>query len=271
MLRRQKWLWTLAGVPYRAVLRTLSGWRGIGRRVDGETFRWRYPFSEFDRDFERPVHATFCSLLRPGMTVLDIGASFGLYSVVAGRRVSDHGRVFAFEPLPTVATVLADHLALNNVADRVEVVPMVVTDTSGQIELWEPARDRLASISKLAATGRTEGTDGGPLRRHVVPATTIDEFCHVRRIEPDLIKIDVEGAEGSVLRGARRFLDRRQGQIILEVHPWALERFGEVSERLLAYLNAAGWSAIELYARGDRDNPAATVHYLCEPVCRPPR
>jgi FkbM family methyltransferase len=267
LLRDQWWLWAVARVPYRVVLRGLSRKRGITRRIDGEAFRWRYPFSEFDRDFEQPVQEAFWKLLRPGMTVLDIGASFGLYSVVAGRRVGERGRVFAFEPLPRAAAALVDHIALNGLTARVEVVPMVVTDTPGEVDLWEPARDRLASISKEAAITR-ETAANAPPRRHAVSATSIDEFSRARGIEPDLIKIDVEGAEASVLRGGKGFLERGSGQLILEVHPWALAHFGETTDGLLTDLREAGWTATKVYARGDPNDPSATIHYICEPSTR---
>jgi FkbM family methyltransferase len=268
LLRNQGWLWKVARAPYHVLLRGLSRRRGITRRIAGEGFRWRYPYSEFDRDFEQPVQEAFSNLLRPGMTVLDIGASFGLYSLVAGRRVGERGRVFAFEPLPSALVVLRDHVALNRLTQRVEVVPMVVTDTPGEVELWEPARDRQASISKQAAVPHG-GAAGAPLRRHVVSATTIDEFSTARGIEPDVIKIDVEGAEANVLRGARRFLERGKGHIILEAHPSALAHFGETTDGLLADLTDSGWTATEVYARGDPNDPAATLHYVCEPTLPP--
>jgi hypothetical protein len=90
-----------------------------------------------------------------------------------------------------------------------------------------------------------------------------------RSIEPDVIKIDVEGAEANVLRGARRFLERGKGHIILEAHPSALAHFGETTDGLLADLTDSGWTATEVYARGDPNDPAATLHYLCEPSVPP--
>src|SRR5438045_1681158 len=54
-LRRRRWLWRAVGIPYRGILRALSYTRGVGRSLNGETFRWRYPFSEFDQDFEADV------------------------------------------------------------------------------------------------------------------------------------------------------------------------------------------------------------------------
>jgi hypothetical protein len=139
---------------------------------------------------------------------------------------------------------------------------MVVTDKEGQAEFWEPENTRLASLSRRAAS--REGV--GQAKRLIRPATTIDGFCRARGVQPDVLKIDVEGAEWNVLHGARRFLENRRGSILLEVHPQPLADFGATSERLLAELESFGWGAEELYARGRRDDPAATVHYLVEPA-----
>lgn len=257
-LQDQTWLWSIARLPYRGLLRGLSRTRGISRVIDDSTYRWRYPFSEFDVDFEEPVFETFRSLLEPGMTVFDIGANFGLYAVVAGRTVGPQGKVFAFEPA-TVREVLADHVRLNGVEDRVEVVPMVVTDEPGEAEFWEPEDARLASVSRAAAERNQSST------AHTERATSVDAFCEARHVVPDVLKIDVEGAEASVLRGARRFLERRRGTLILEVHPWVLADLGEDEGRLFDDLRGHGWTASQLFERGDASDRFATVHYLCTP------
>jgi FkbM family methyltransferase len=261
ILGSQRWMWRSMGVPYRAVLRALSRARGITRDVAGDTYRWRYPFSEFDRDFERPVLEAFSDLIEPNAIVLDIGASFGLYSLVAGRRVGPNGKVFAFEP-SRAADVLADHIKLNGLEDRIEIIPVVISDTVGSIEFWEAGNTRLASLSRAAAA-RGEKPGQGAIRR-VCQSTTVDAFCEERGITPDLLKVDVEGAEALVLRGAERFLRMGQGHVVLEVHPGALSAFGVTDELVLASLDAHGWRGRRIYLRGDVGDPDATVHYIFE-------
>src|SRR5205085_10260930 len=110
--------------------------RGVDRVLNGEVYRWRYPYSEFNRTFEEPMLRLFQERIAPGSTVLDVGASFGLFSVVAGRTVGEGGRVFSFEP-SRIADVLGDHLELNGVAERVEIVRIVVSDEVGEVVFWE--------------------------------------------------------------------------------------------------------------------------------------
>jgi hypothetical protein len=142
---------------------------------------------------------------------------------------------------------------------------MALTDAPGEVELWEPEDDQLSSISPAAARGRSVDTAGPNLRHHIREGTTIDAFSESRSLNPDVIKIDVEGAEGQVLRGADRFLSARRGRLLIEVHPWALERFGDTTDGILATVDNAGWECALIHERGEVDDPAATLHYACRP------
>ena len=262
ILRDQTWIWKAARPTYRFMLRTLSNLRGIDRVINGRRYRWRYPYSEFNSDFEEPVLRVFEDRVRPGSVVLDIGASFGLYTVVAGRRVGAAGRVFAFEP-SRVAETLTDHLRLNSLVDRVEVIQSVVTDEVGRIDFWEGDDTMFSSVVPTAATRGSPA--GRAVRRRALPTTTIDVFCISRTIIPDVVKSDVEGAEARVLRGAEEFLRHRSGSIFLEVHPSVLNELGETYESLNKWLESRGWSGTQLYSRGDAADSAATLHLLYEP------
>jgi FkbM family methyltransferase len=248
--------------PYRLVLAALSSARGVDRAVNGQVLRWRYPYSEFDRGFEEPMLRAFQERIAPGSTVLDVGASFGLYSVVGGRRVGEHGRVFSFEP-SRMASVLADHLRLNGLARRVDILRVVVSDEVGEVDFWEGDNTSLSSIARAAAErGLDEGRD---ITRRVCPTTTLDAFCRSKEIAPDVVKIDVEGAEMKVLRGAETFLRSHHGCVLLEVHPWAMGEFGDTQDAMWSWLDSLGWTATHLYSRGSSTNPDATLHFLCEP------
>ncbi len=262
LLQRQRWLWTLLRPPYRRLIAAVSSSRGVDRAINGEKFRWRYPYSDFNRTFEEPILRAFQDRIAPGSTVLDIGASFGLYSVVAGRGVGGGGRVFSFEP-SRIADVLDDHLELNGVARQVEVVRVVVSDEVGEVDFWEGDDTMLASIAQTAAERGV--LDGNHITRRLRPAITLDAFCLSREIVPDVVKIDVEGAELRVLKGAESFLARRQGCVVLEVHPWAMNALGDSEDTMWSLLNSYGWTGKHLYSRASPTDRDATLHYICEP------
>lgn len=152
--------------------------------------------------YERAEVHVVARLLDVGDTVIDVGANIGLYSVVAAHAVGGTGRVVAYEPLPETHRLLAATIERHRLA-QVEPVPAAATDVDGPIEL------RLASDA--AHTGLATLRELGPpdgYTVHVIDGERLDtRFGEDRVDEIALLKIDAEGAEGQVLRGARDLLD----------------------------------------------------------------
>jgi hypothetical protein len=115
-----------------------------------------------------------------------------------------------------------------------------------------------SSLSEAAAA-TAEPFYGGELRARTVRAVTLDTFCAEHGLQPTLVKLDVDGAEARVLRGATSFLAARRGVLLIEVHPWALGRLGDSEEAVLDTLRSADWHA-ELV-----EDDGNTCHYACRP------
>jgi len=142
-------------------------------------------------------------LLRPGSTFWDVGAHIGFFSLIASRIVGPQGHVHAFEPLPENMVRLQQSLALNENTRNVAVHPWAVADVVGEAPLYRNGVSPLASL--MAGQGM-------PTIVHCVTLDIVaDEFGL-----PDLIKVDVEGAEARVLVGARRLLAQRPLPLIME-------------------------------------------------------
>ena len=153
----------------------------------------------------------FRAAVGPGAVAFDIGANVGAYSLALGHWVGRGGRVFAFEPSPLEYDGLCEHIRLNDLADRVTPVQSAVgADVATLPFIVEPT----AGEGRLAAVGSARATV-------TVPVTTVDAFCAEGRVVPDFIKVDVEGAELDVLRGARDTIARTRGRLALfvELHP----------------------------------------------------
>ena len=235
---------------------------GVRRVINGDAFDLlpAFAYAEPVRDeWEAPLYARFKQALAPGMTVLDVGASFGLFTIAAARAVAPAGRVFAFEPAPSTASALRVHVEWNAVADRVEVVEAAASGSSGGETFWEQETSFVASLLEPAAR-QEETRFETPVARRAVAALTLDDFCRTRRIEPDVLKVDVEGAESEVLRGARDLLARRKATLFLELHDGLLASAGGSPDAPLRELEAAGWRCEEVHVE------AATRHYACVPA-----
>ena len=147
-----------------------------------------------------------------GATVLDVGANVGAYTLLFAIWAGPDGRVFAFEPAPASLAGLRRQLQLNQLAGRVEVVPVAIAGTVGTADFICDG----ASGANALGSGSTTGAIP-------VATTSLDAFCGERGLSPDVIKIDVEGAELDVLRGGRATLAGPGVQTFLEFHPsaWA--------------------------------------------------
>jgi FkbM family methyltransferase len=180
----------------------------------------------------------FAELLKPGMRVLDVGAHVGYYTLLSARLVGAAGRVAAFEPSPANLRVLRHHVSLNRLGN-VTIVDAAVAGAEGT------ARFDLAHGS---GTGQLAG-DGGLEVRTV----TLDAWCERQTFVPDLIKLDIEGAEASALPAAATILAARP-PIFLSTHGV------DVEARCKAFLASLGYGFTTLYgADGD-----AAREFLCE-------
>jgi FkbM family methyltransferase len=174
-------------------------------------------------------------LLRPGMTVLDIGAHHGLYTLLAAKRVGRHGRVIAFEPSPQECRRLAKHVRVNR-CKNVQVEACAVGDTPGEADLFivDGFRDWGNSLRPPAVPE--------PTRRVRVRVRRLDDLLEERGIEHvDFIKLDAEGGELAVLEGARRLLQTPpRPAILVEVEDIRTRPWGYPARKIMQLL--AGWN-----------------------------
>ena len=176
--------------------------------------------------------------VRAGGTFFDVGANCGWLSLRAAKRAGAGGRVVAFEPSPVLAGLLAYHKRVNRAA-QVEIVPKVVCDTDGAtVDLFVLAGG-LSSRNSITTGGEVPFLGREEKSRIPVPAITLDSYCTGTGVWPSLVKIDVEGAELMVLRGASRLLARRP-TLIVGTHPhWLPE--GQSVEQIFELLSAHGY------------------------------
>lgn len=142
------------------------------------------------------------SIPRAG-TFFDVGAHHGYYTLLASRRVGAGGKVVCFEPSPDNLPFLKKHIAKNQL-DQVTLIESAVGSAPGRLR-----------FAKGSGTGTGHLSDEGDIE---VPVTTVDNEVERLGCAPDTMKIDVEGAEMHVLRGASQTLKQHRPTIFLSTH-----------------------------------------------------
>lgn len=170
----------------------------------------RTGYSYFQGTPEPEVQQALARHLRAGMTVYDIGANIGFFSLLAARLVGNEGRVIAFEADPEVASRLREHIKRNEFSN-ITVEEKAVWSETGNVRFVRS--DRVASPDLGLGHVEPNATAAGWIR---VAAVALDDYrCDPG---PDVVKCDAEGAEVEVFRGARSLLARKRPMVICELH-----------------------------------------------------
>lgn len=189
-------------------------------------------------DYEKELLEQFLAQIRPGDTVLDIGANIGLYSLPAAMKTGAHGRVHSFEPVPLWFSRLAENLQMNHIA-HVTLHNLGLSDQGGSCPF---------TLKNIQGSGMGSIMDGYSGHTGAKKTETIqvrlengDDYLQQQGIPvPQAVKIDVEGAELRVLSGLRKTLSDSSCRFIMcEVHPQYLNTGHEAVEKMLAELGFA--------------------------------
>lgn len=149
--------------------------------------------------------------VKPGMTVVDVGANFGYFTLLLGDAVGEGGHVIAVEPNPDAAALLQETVLLNGHGQRTRVVPHALGATVGHGWLYSPHGE-----PKNASLVAREGLPGG--RTIDIAILTLDEVALPSK-KVDLVKIDAEGGEIGIVAGMRQLIARDRPMIALEFNP----------------------------------------------------
>lgn len=157
----------------------------------------------------------FLSWLEAGSVFYDLGANTGFYALTANRIISS-GKIYSFEPFPSAQQAFQQHVKLNGrfiKNNNIRLLPYAVSDSEKQVEF---------SSNSIQLEGNTY-INGSPVFNGTkdfitVPCYSVDGLLKLNYDKPDVIKIDVEGAEYDVLRGAINTLEQYKPNILLATH-----------------------------------------------------
>lgn len=192
----------------------ISADMGIARLTDGH-FVYVDPLDEavgahlIARGYwESWIHQAVCDLVQPGDHIIEVGANFGVYTLAMARLIGEEGRLLSFEANPDLAALVERSIKFNGYAGRARLVAKAAADAPGELSF---------GVSRRNAGGGTLSTDpsglGTDSRLITVPAARLDDEADQ---DVRLIRMDAEGSEPLILRGAKRLLKRPDIVVIME-------------------------------------------------------
>jgi FkbM family methyltransferase len=231
-------------------------WRWVDGSIGGKTFRLKVNTEE--------VHGYLfymCGVLEPELTYLikrllpsrhfflDIGANVGYYTVLAAM-INPECRIHSFEPSPSTFGVLSENVAANHLLN-VQVHQLALGDKTGTLK-FNIYADQAFNSPGAGTNDKHHFFKNGPLRVIDVPSVRLDEFLAEHHLpQPDIVKLDVEGFELFVLKGANKLLASDNPPVLLcEVAPLWLKRFGLAPSDLFQYVEKFGYQTLGLTPYG---------------------
>lgn len=212
------------------------------------------------RDKDELVLQVFEAVLRPGDHVLDIGANIGRMSLLASRLVGPQGRVLAYEPSPVVVASLYKNIFFNR-CENIAVRNYAVSDADGVLSFHMP-------LDTNSGLGSFRDIDTGDSLTIEVPIHQLDGESGLPEALR-LMKIDTEGADIRVLRGAQALIRRCRPVIVMEFSPRWIAQLGDSPDWLAGFMAEQGYSLYRLRPGGPErleQLPTEQIDLLCTPV-----
>ncbi len=215
--------------------------------------------------YERNISRYLEKRLRPGDTFIDVGANIGFFTLLAAKYVGPTGRVIAFEPDAQNLNILKKNIEINEYKN-ITVVPMALSDHEGTISFFVSSHNagdhtiydrqekiqELRNVNELDPRGAyDQHTPEDPRKEIVIEATTLDAYLEKEVLVPHIIKIDVQGAEGLVLKGMKQTLSLPEVEIISEFWPAGMKMGGVSANECLRIIKNSGFSFYEMQKLGN--------------------
>lgn len=227
--------------------------RKVEFNIKGNTFRfWTPTFYMIDHISncagEREIFEHFIGQLHPDDIVWDVGANIGFYSIISGFFLSHGGQVYAFEPHKASQALLKRNINLNQI-DNIVVVPIALGHFNGEAELFSSDSPNFGAHSFVQRSDYQLKKKGSSVKIHKADSLIADHHFKI----PNVVKIDVEGAEYWVLCGMHQILKDNQLRIIqCEIHPGLLPKFHASPNNIVTIMTDAGFSTVQEFDRKDQ-------------------
>ncbi len=225
---------------YYNVLDLFSRGKGIRRNYSGHSVYIPARFHRyFEQEYEEANISTIDKHVVEGMTIIDVGAHIGLMSVILGQKTGKTGAVYSFEPTPSTFEVFKKTIRINNMDNLIypeNAAVSVKTGRSPFLVSTYPGDVSNRLVNETISDKNTRSID--------MQLYAIDDYVVQKGIPKiDFIKIDAEGAELNVLKGAVKTLQQFSPRIILALHPIFLGNFNHSMDQIWDFIEQNGYEA----------------------------
>lgn len=209
--------------------------------------------------WEKRETEIFAGIIKPGMSVIDIGAHIGYYTLIASRLAGEYGKVFAFEPETENFSLLKKNIELNNIKN-VTALNEAVSNSTGLAKLF---------LQTSALHSLLENGEGQEFIN--VKTVSLDDFFNKSQ-KIDLIKMDAEGSEYLILQGMKKLLENNpELTIITEFYPALLSKYvdpskylKELSERNFKIFEISGGKMNNFTEESWKNSDKESFNLLCQ-------
>lgn len=221
----------------------VSGLDATFSTEDDYSHGWFYPRLANGGIHEQKTTEMMLDSIRGCQCFADVGANIGWFTCLGALLIPD-GKVFSFEMDDLNYDILLKNVGINNLRNT-EVIHAAVCDKAGTVEYM---RSSDAPSPNFSLEGK--GVDAATATHVSVQAIALDDFFAEKQIKPDVMKIDVEGAELGVLNGMTRILREDKPTLYLEIHPNSWTDDSISVHKILSMLDGYGYEFQEIEDKG---------------------
>ena len=231
----------LPRIPYPVIKGPLKGTKFILGTHGGEGGGATVYFNMV----ERLQTQSFVEIIKPGDIIFDVGANVGYYTALGSKLTGAQGKVYSFEPLARNISYLYRHVKINKL-NNVTIIPSACSDSLSILSFIESSNTAMGRLesSEISNTSETKST--------IIPTVTLDAIADKIGRFPNVLKIDVEGAEVAVLKGAEKIISVAKPAIFLSVHS------DQLRTTCLNYLRTFGYEFTPL-----QEDAHNSMEFLC--------
>lgn len=229
------WLRLLGPEWGKRIIKTQYGFRFTADLAD-----WLGQYVYLTGAYEPPTSDIFFKIIKPGDTVIDIGANVGYFSLLSAKLTGEKGKVYALEPILSVRENLISNILLNDY-NNIRVIPKAASATAARLTIYEgPEGHKGVSSLRPLSTASRELT---------IEAIALDDLIEEMGTV-NFIKIDVEGAEMRALLGMKKIINKDHPSFIIEFTDSYLKSFGDSASQMAEWLNTHGYQLYRIEEEG---------------------